>query len=248
MSDLNVTLDPRTMKQLLMAQFLSGIDPFVGTGDAADGIGSDGNGLFAELLGRMMGPEGDANMLSGLGPDAAADSFGDGLTALSLLGWGAGGPAGLVGTGLGLAADSGFTSAYDDLIREAAARYGVDPALVKGVIQTESSFRPDAVSSAGAKGLMQLMDATARSLGVADSFDPAENIDAGTRYLSYLLRKYDGNAAIALAAYNAGPGTVDRLGLTTDEELASRLTELPAETQAYVRKVLQAQQAWSSSL
>ncbi|MBO9600476.1 MAG: lytic transglycosylase domain-containing protein, partial [Cohnella sp.] len=105
---------------------------------------------------------------------------------------------------------NGSSSAFDELINAAGLKYGVAPSLIKSVIQTESSFHPTAVSSAGAKGLMQLMDDTAKGLGVTDSFDPAQNIDGGTRFLSYLLRKYDGNASVALAAYNAGPGRVDR--------------------------------------
>src|SRR5690606_38969095 len=106
--------------------------------------------------------------------------------------------------------------------------------------RTESGFRPDAVSGAGAKGLMQLMDGTARGLGVTDSFDPAQNIDGGTKYLAMLLRKYDGHEQVALAAYNAGPGRVDRAGIGTNEQLIANLEALPEETQRYVAKVLQA--------
>jgi len=85
---------------------------------------------------------------------------------------------------------------------------------------------------------MQLMDDTAKWLGVTDPFDPRQNIDGGTRFLSWLLRKYDGHLLPALAAYNAGPGLVDRLGLTTDGEVSARWSELPEETQAYIGKVL----------
>ena len=252
MTDMNVTMDPRVMKELLLSQFLSGIDPFAGTGVSADGADSDGNGIFSQLLGQLTGSSGlaDPGLESALGLNSGTGSL-DSLSMLSLLGAGSGiGGVGFGLTGLGgeLSADSGYTSSYDDLIAAASSRYGIDPSLVKSVIQAESSFRPDAVSSAGAKGLMQLMDGTARGLGVTDSFDPAQNIDAGTRYLSYLLRKYDGNAATALAAYNAGPGTVDRLGLRSNEDVSARLAELPSETQSYIRKVLQAADAWSASL
>ncbi|MBW5444862.1 transglycosylase SLT domain-containing protein [Cohnella sp. CFH 77786] len=140
--------------------------------------------------------------------------------------------------------DQADSAAYDGLIAAAAAKYGLDPALIKGVIQTESGFRADAVSPAGAKGLMQLMDDTARGLGVADSLDPVQNIDGGARFLSYLLRKYDGNVSTALAAYNAGPGRVDRLGLINDELVRQRLAELPEETQHYIDKVLSAAHQW----
>jgi soluble lytic murein transglycosylase-like protein len=99
---------------------------------------------------------------------------------------------------------------YDDIIREAANRYRVDPALVRAVIRAESDFDPLAVSKAGAQGLMQLMPELAQELGVQDPFDPRENIMAGTRYLAQLLQAYDGNLELTLAGYNAGPGAVDQ--------------------------------------
>jgi soluble lytic murein transglycosylase-like protein len=98
------------------------------------------------------------------------------------------------------------------LIKDAAAREQLKEDLVRSVIERESAFRPCAVSSAGAQGLMQLMPATASELGVKDPFDPKQNIDAGTRYLKQMLDKYKGTMDLALAAYNAGPGRVDREG------------------------------------
>ena len=115
----------------------------------------------------------------------------------------------------------------DAIIEKASRRYGVDSELIKAIIKAESNFNPRAVSSAGAQGLMQLMPATARGLGVSDSFDPEQNVMAGTRFLKDMLRRYDGNLDEALAAYNWGPGRVDKHGTS----------HLPRETRDYLAKV-----------
>lgn len=128
-------------------------------------------------------------------------------------------------------------TAYNDLISKASRDYGVPESLIKAVIDTESSFDPNSLSSAGAKGLMQLMDGTAQGLGVSNSFDPAQNIDGGTKYISYQLKRYDGNISTAMAAYNAGPGTLKKLGISNDKELMEKLHLLPVETQKYVTKI-----------
>lgn len=119
-------------------------------------------------------------------------------------------------------------SEFDNILAEAAQRYGIDPALLKAVAQAESNFSPMAVSQAGAKGIMQLMDATAQQLGVEDSFDPIQNIDGGARFLRQLLNRYDGNEMLAVAAYNAGPGAIDRWGGLPPYQ----------ETQIYVPRIL----------
>ena len=117
---------------------------------------------------------------------------------------------------------------FDPLVREHAARHGLRPDLVRAVIQVESGFNPRATSPKGAMGLMQLMPATARDLGVRNAYDPAENICGGTAYLRQLLDRYDGDEELALAAYNAGSGAVDRYG---------RQVPPYQETKEYVRKV-----------
>ncbi|MBU1101656.1 MAG: transglycosylase SLT domain-containing protein [Bacteroidetes bacterium] len=99
---------------------------------------------------------------------------------------------------------------FDAIIDEASKKYGVDTQLIKSVILTESAGNAKAVSSAKAKGLMQLMDGTAKDMGVKNSFDPKQNIMGGTKYLSKLIKKYDGDLKLSLAAYNAGPGAVDK--------------------------------------
>lgn len=114
------------------------------------------------------------------------------------------------------------------LLQAAAFRHGLDPGLVRAVVQVESAFRPDAVSAKGAQGLMQLMPATAASLGVSDAFDPAQNLDGGSRHLAALVRSYGGDLEKALAAYNAGAGAVARHGGVPPFR----------ETRAYVERVL----------
>lgn len=98
----------------------------------------------------------------------------------------------------------------DAIIAEAAEQFQVDPYLIRAVIQTESAFDTLAVSTAGAQGLMQLMPALQKELGVDDPFNPRQNIMAGTQYLSALLNYFGGDVALALASYNAGPGAVER--------------------------------------
>lgn len=99
---------------------------------------------------------------------------------------------------------------YEKIVGQAAILYDVDPRLVHAVISTESAYNPSAVSPKGASGLMQLMPETAKSYGVEDSFDPSQNIDGGVHLLSDLIKLYDGNITLALAAYNAGPGAVEK--------------------------------------
>jgi soluble lytic murein transglycosylase-like protein len=98
----------------------------------------------------------------------------------------------------------------DKIIYEAGEREGVDPKFIHAVIWQESKYKVDARSHAGAQGLMQLMPATAKRFGCHDPSDPADNINAGTKYLSWLLKRFAGNVELALAGYNAGEGSVDK--------------------------------------
>lgn len=106
--------------------------------------------------------------------------------------------------------NSGVTDRYDDLITEASKKHGVSFSLLKALIKIESDFNPRAISSAGAKGLMQIMPENVRALNIKDPFDPLENIMGGARYLKQLIKRFDGELPMALAAYNAGPNMVDR--------------------------------------
>lgn len=116
----------------------------------------------------------------------------------------------------------------DSYFKEAATTYGVDENLLRAIARTESNFNPSATSHAGAMGIMQMMPATAKECGVTDPYDARQSILGGAMYFSKLLDKYDGNKTLALAAYNAGPGNVDKYGGVPPFE----------ETQNYVQKVM----------
>ena len=118
----------------------------------------------------------------------------------------------------------------EHLIRSSAAAWGVDPALVKAIIANESGFDANATSATGAQGLMQLEPGTAAELGVGNAYDPAQNIWGGTRYIRGLLQRFHGDVRLAVAAYNAGPGAVEKYGGVPPY----------AQTQAYVQNVLNA--------
>ena len=132
------------------------------------------------------------------------------------------------GSALKSAVDARASRTIDQMVGEAAGKYGLPRSLVRAVARAESGMNPRAVSPKGAQGIMQLMPGTARELGVQNSLDPGENIDAGARLLRQLLEKYEGRVAEALAAYNAGPGAV------------ARYKGVPPylETHGYIRKIV----------
>ncbi|ABK99381.1 Lytic transglycosylase, catalytic [Pelobacter propionicus DSM 2379] len=128
-------------------------------------------------------------------------------------------------------------SEYEPLIRTCSEKYGVNSSLIKAVIHAESGYNPNAVSSKGASGLMQLMPGTARSLNVANSLDPKDNVEGGVKYLRFLLDTFHGDVSLALAAYNAGLGKVARYG------------GIPpyTETRTYVNRVLSYMQSYQAN-
>lgn len=139
-------------------------------------------------------------------------------------------------TSSSVSAQTGAPASFQSIIARSAAQAHVDPALIEAVISKESAFDPRATSIAGAQGLMQLMPQTSAALGVSDPYDPAQNVRAGARYLRSLLDRFGADARLALAAYNAGPGAVERYD------------GIPpyAETRAYVGEVLSAYEALRS--
>jgi soluble lytic murein transglycosylase-like protein len=212
-----MSIDPRTLSQLLQLQIsgklnLSSNDSVISSNDTSD---TSFNDLLQSLLSQSLQTQpASTDQTNAAGATLLASSYFY-PPALS------------------------SPSSYDPLIQQASTQYGVNSSLIKAVVDAESSFQNHVVSSAGAKGLMQLMDDTAKGLGVTDSFDPQQNIQAGTRYLSDLLKNYNGSESMALAAYNGGSGRLARLGITNEQQLYEKYDQLPQETQKYVQKVLQ---------
>src|SRR5579884_3145676 len=169
------------------------------------------------------------NTVPSAAPGAAAPSFASMVSAA--LGNDAADPAASAGGPAPIA-----PAQIERLVNANAGALGVDPALVKAIIANESGFDANATSRTGAQGLMQLEPQTAAALGVANAYDPAQNIYGGTRYIKGLLERFHGDLRLAVAAYNAGPGAVEKYG------------GIPpyAETQTYVENVLGAYQQYKT--
>lgn len=130
--------------------------------------------------------------------------------------------------------DKNSTIEIERAIESSAKKYGVDADLIRAIIKTESNFNPNVVSSAGAKGLMQLMPENCKEYGVVDPFDIEENIDAGTRHIKEYIDKYDGDIQMGLMAYNGGPTRMKNRGVNSIDDIY----KMPKETQNYVPKVM----------
>lgn len=206
-------IDPRMIAQLASLQMKSIIEP----------TSSDSLPQFAPLL---------ENMLQTLKDDSISED-GFPLTRINKQL-----PASFKGDFTRLSSIAYHPDTFAETIEAASAKYGVSEDLIHRIIKVESNYNPNATSSADAKGLMQLMDRTAAQLGVTDAYNPEQNIDGGVRYLKDLLHQYGQSERVAVAAYNAGPGTMTRLDIHTEADLQAKYQLLPKETQNYVMKVM----------
>ncbi|WP_256972706.1 lytic transglycosylase domain-containing protein [Saccharibacillus sp. O23] len=253
-------IDPRTAKQLIEYQWMDSLNLDKSSLNSMS-QGKIDSSVFATLLQQKMEESGTSSIsaeelmktLAAISlPADQVDSLKQGLTSLG--GTSASGGASSLDSSPAKiempnvsepTVRSGTPNAnaaqYANIVSAASSKYGIPESLINGIIDAESSFNPNAQSGAGAKGLMQLMDGTAAGLGVKNSFDPEQNINGGASYIASMLIRYDGSQRLALAAYNAGPGTLQRLGIRTEADLDAKFDTLPRETQKYIGRVQTAQ-------
>lgn len=239
-------IDPRLLKQIIQLQLVNNMD-LSGTALNSTTTSTTNNDTFQMLLNEYLhNNAGNASLnTSNLSLDMLSSVYPSVMDALQLNSEGSLdlGSVSTGGTQPSLSSSPAtIPTAYDDIIRDASQKYGISELLIKALIKEESEFQPNVVSSAGAKGLMQLMDVTAASMGVTNSFDPEQNIHGGTRFLGYLMKKYDGQEKVALAAYGCGPTRLAKLGIQTEQDLMEKLHLLPQETQNYLKKIERAKQ------
>ncbi|WP_446897691.1 lytic transglycosylase domain-containing protein [Clostridium sp. LBM24168] len=197
--------------------------------------------MMTQILKTALGDSDSFNLIMESLTKAMTDSSGNidlskfnlGEEDLSKLGYGAGQRLNNIYTGIKNDINSGNIS-IDEAVERASRKYGVDKNLIMSVIKQESNFNPNATSNAGAIGLMQLMPGTAKELGVSDAYNIQQNVDGGTEYLRELLNMYGNSKEMALAAYNAGFGTLRSRGVND----TSGISRLPYETRNYVQKVM----------
>lgn len=219
-------MDIKTLTQFMQLSMLSKITADDSSDSDSNGMDNQSSDMFEQLLQEVIQNQGNSSsnnyggqILGGTdGTSDSIDSLSNGNTA-------------------------GFSGNIDNAIEQASQKYGVDQDFIKAIIKQESNFHPNAVSGAGAEGLMQLMPKTAESLGVKNPFDVLENIDGGTKYIKQLMDSFGGSKELALSAYNGGIGRMNRRGVDTVGEIGN----MPKETQNYVSKVMKAYETYKNS-
>ncbi|MGM0844325.1 MAG: lytic transglycosylase domain-containing protein [Bacillota bacterium] len=193
-------MNVQVLKTMIELQALQGLNS-----KPSQSVTENGNSLFQQMLTETLENQANQPQLSKLGSVSQMIPMLSNVNSLVSKS-----AASYINSAPSVSGTKATDSSIQQIINKAAQKYNIPTKLISSVISQESNFNPDAVSHAGASGLMQLMPATARGLGVTDIFDPEQNVFAGTKYLRQMMDKYNGNLEMALAAYNAGPGNVDK--------------------------------------